>query len=152
MVAAIVAVVGFVGFTLFSGGNDSGKQPVAGKPSVVSPIATISTPAHPQAVTPTPMPSGSPIAAAPADRVTVKLTADGGQSWIQAADSNGRVLYEGSLAMGDAMMFTDGKKISLVVGNAGAVSLFVNGRDLGPAGNKGQVVRLNFTPGDPQAG
>ena len=47
---------------------------------------------------------------------------------------------------------TDPKQISLVLGNAGAVHVYVNGKDLGPAGADGQVVHVTYTPGDPQAG
>lgn len=149
MIAAIVAIVGFAGFTLFSGGGSGSTQTVAGKPSA---SASSTAPSHPKTTTPTPVQSDSAIAAAPGDKVTVKLTADGGKSWIQAIDGNGRQVYQGVLAQGASKSFTDGKRMRLVVGNAGAVSLFVNGKDLGAAGDAGQVVRLEFTPGDPQAG
>jgi cytoskeleton protein RodZ len=150
MVVAIVAIIGFVGFTLFSGGSEGDKQPVAGKPSAVSPAA----PHKPTRAkrTPTPAETDSAIAAAPADKVTVKLIGDSGKSWIQASDSSGRSLYSGVLKHGASMTFTDEKKIKLVVGNAGAVSLFVNGKDIGPAGKTGQVAHLTYTPGDPEAG
>jgi hypothetical protein len=36
-----------------------------------------------------------------------------------------------------------------VIGNAGAVDLRVNGTDLGSPGGSGEVVRLEFGPGDP---
>ena len=36
-----------------------------------------------------------------------------------------------------------------MIGNAGAVSLFVNGRNLGEPGSGGQVVKVTFGPGDP---
>lgn len=150
MVAAIVAVIGFVGFTLFSGGEDGGKEPVAGKPSAASPEAKPS--GNPTSSAPRPEESDSAIAAAPADKVTVKLTARNDKSWIQAVDGNGRQLYQGSLEPGDSKTFTDKSKINLIIGNAGAVDLFVNGKDLGPAGDPGQVQRLTFTPGDPEAG
>jgi hypothetical protein len=39
-----------------------------------------------------------------------------------------------------------------VVGNAGAVQLFVNGKDIGAAGSNGQVAHLTYTPGDPTQG
>jgi len=32
------------------------------------------------------------------------------------------------------------------------VQLFVNGKDLGVAGSKGQVAHLSYTPGDPTQG
>jgi hypothetical protein len=149
MVAAIVAVIGFVGFTLFSGSDGGSTQTVAGKPSA---SASSAQPSHTKTTTPKPVQSNSAIAAAPADKVTVKLTADGGKSWVQAIDGNGRQVYQGVLAAGASKSFSDGKRMRFVVGNAGAVSLFVNGKDLGAAGDAGQVVRLEFTPGDPQAG
>lgn len=152
MIAAIVAVIGFVGFTVLHG--NGGGKPTAGATSS-SPAATRTTPSStPQsnsAPTATP-PTNSAIAAAPPGKVTVKVTADSGTSWIQATDSNGKLLYQDSLHQGQSRTWTDDKKIKLIIGNAGAVQLFVNGKDLGPAGTDGQVVRLTYTPGDPSQG
>ena len=39
----------------------------------------------------------------------------------------------------------------ILAGNAGAVELKVNGRDLGAPGGSGQVVKTSFGPGDPTA-
>jgi cytoskeletal protein RodZ len=153
MVAAIVAVVGFVGYTAFSGGSGGGK-PTAGA-GTTTPAATRTTPTQtPQSngVPKSPQPTNSAIAAAPPGKVTVKVTAAGGISWIQATDSNGKQLYQDSLHKGQSMTWTDDKKIKLIIGNAGAVQLFVNGKDLGAAGSDGQVVRLTYTPGDPTQG
>lgn len=150
MVAAIVAVVGFVGFTLFNGGTDG--EPVAGKPSVVATTKSAAGPSHKASTQPKPEASDSAIAAAPADKVTVKMSAQDGTSWVSATDSNGRSLFQGNLAAGQSKTFTDDKQIKLVVGNAGAVSLFVNGKSLGAAGEMGQVAHLSYTPGDPEVG
>ncbi len=147
MVAAIVVVVGFVGFTMFSGAR-SGTESVAGNGTQPSPSHSAASPPASRA----PEPSRSAIAAAPADKVTVKLTADGGKSWITATGNDGHSLFEGLLDQGQSKTFTDDKKISLVLGNAGAVKMFVNGKDLGTAGNDGQLLRTDFTPGNPQAG
>jgi len=152
MVAAIVAVVGFVGFTLFSGSGSGDKTTAKATPP---PRTTSAAPVSP---TPqgdggsTPQPSDSAIAAAPPGKVTVKATAENGTSWILAIDSNGKQLYQGSLQQGASMTWSDDKKIKLTVGNAGAVQLFVNGKDLGLAGGKGQVAHLSYTPGDPTQG
>jgi cytoskeletal protein RodZ len=152
MVAAIVAVIGFVGYTAISGSSNGGKSSAA-----PSPTSTATTPLPTQ--TPQgngepkpPQPSDSAIAAAPPGKVTVKVTAEGGTSWIQAMDGNGKQLFQDSLKKGQSKTWTDDKKIKLIVGNAGAVQLFVNGKDLGAAGDKGQVVRLTYTPGDPTQG
>lgn len=156
MVAAIVAVIGFVGFSAF-GGDDKDKRPVAegsaapkpaptpnaGKPSVQAPQA-------PQA--PKPEPSDSAIAAAPKDLVTVVLTANDGESWISAKDHSGRLLFDGTLAQGESKTFTDKESIDLVLGDAGVVKLFVNGKEIKDEFQPGQVERLTYTKDDPRQG
>ncbi|AEM81817.1 helix-turn-helix domain-containing protein [Streptomyces violaceusniger] len=154
MVAAIVAVVGFVGFTLFRGGNGDGSTVAedtgSPKPSASAPTnsAAPSKPAAPNK----PDPSDSAIAGVPADKVTVKLTAEGGQSWISAQDHNGRLIEEGVLREGDSKTLSDSRRIDLVLGNAGAIKLFVNGKEVKNVGTSGAVQRLSYTKGDPEAG
>ncbi|MFJ9523333.1 helix-turn-helix domain-containing protein [Kitasatospora sp. NPDC101801] len=147
MVAAIVAVVALIGFNLFSG-----EKTVTTAGSASAPLPTASAPASPSVQPPAPAPSVQAIAAAPADKVTVKLVAEGGTSWVTATDGAGKSLFQNNLEQGGAQTFTDPKQIKLVIGNAGAVHLYVNGKDLGPAGQDGQVKHLTYTPGDPQAG
>lgn len=152
MIAAIVAVVGFVGFTVATSGGDGRTAADAGTPTatVTSPPVTRSPQSN--GADPKPDPTDSALAAAPPGKVTVKISAEGGTSWVQVSDSNGKQLFQNSLKKGESQTFTDDKKIKLVVGNAGAVKLFVNGKDLGAAGTDGQVVRLTYTPGDPTQG
>ncbi len=162
MVAAIVAVIGFVGFTAFSGGDEQTKRPVAEGSASPKPAPKQSagqppaqTPQAPQA--PKPEPSDSAIAAAPKDLVTVVLTADTGESWISAKDHNGRLLFDGTLTQGESKTFTDKESVDLVLGDAGAVKLFVNGKEIKDDFQPGQVERLTYTkedplPGEPQAG
>ncbi|MCJ1681048.1 DUF4115 domain-containing protein [Streptomyces sp. APSN-46.1] len=155
MVAAIVAVIGFVGFTAFSGGDDA-KRPVAEgsaspKPAPKQPAGKpAAQPQTPQA--PKPEPSDSAIAAAPKDLVTVVLTADDGDSWISAKDHSGRLLFDGTLEEGDSKTFTDKESIELVLGDAGAVNLFVNGKEIEDDFQPGQVERLTYTKDDPRQG
>lgn len=159
MVAAIVAVVGFVGFTFFSGdGEDSG----AVAESEPSPEASSSEPGageaeeepstEPGGDSPERDPSESAVAGVPSDKVTVKATADGDQSWISAKDGNGRLIFEGVLEDGASETFTDDEQIDLVLGNAGAVQLHVNGKEIEDAFEPGQVERLSYTTGDPEEG
>ncbi|MER5638637.1 helix-turn-helix domain-containing protein [Kitasatospora sp. NPDC002227] len=148
MVLAIVAVVGLIGFNLVSG--TPSRSTTAGAAS--TPLPTASAPATPSAQPPAPAPSIAAIAAAPADKVTVKLVAEKDTSWISALDSKGKSLFQNNLDQGKDQTFTDPKEIKLVIGNAGAVHVYVNGKDLGAAGEDGQVVHLTYTPGDPQAG
>lgn len=150
MVAAIVAVVGFVGFTLFNGNDGSG-----GAREVAGSEPTTSKPAKPtttRPVDPKPDPSDSAIAAVPQDQVTVALTAKDRKSWISAKDHNGRLLFDGLLEKGESKTFTDKEKIELVLGDAGAMQLFVNGKEVGDEFQAGQVERLTYTKGDPEVG
>lgn len=84
--------------------------------------------------------------------MTVKLVAEKDASWVSAVDGTGKSLYQNNIESGQDQTFTDAKQIKLVIGNAGAVHVYVNGKDLGPAGKDGQVVHVTYTPGDPQAG
>ncbi len=150
MVAAILAVVVLIGYNLV-GSSSSADGPGAASAPLPSGVSAPATTA-PSAQPPAPEASAGAIAAAPADKVTVKLVAGAEKSWVTAKDSAGKSLFSNNLEAGQDQTFTDPKKISLVIGNAGAVHLFVNGKDLGPAGQDGQVVHLTYTPGDPQAG
>ncbi|GAA3182807.1 MULTISPECIES: helix-turn-helix domain-containing protein [Streptomyces] len=152
MVAAIVAVVGFVGFTLFSDGGQGGGISVAGgdtNPDKPTPHPRTTPAKHPQ---PDPEPSDSAIAGLPKDKVTIKVVGRDGQSWISAKDANGKLLEDGLLREGESKTFTDKERIDLVLGNAGAVQLYVNGKEVKEVGDQGSVERLSYTPGDPQAG
>ncbi|MFF9819648.1 helix-turn-helix domain-containing protein [Streptomyces sp. NPDC014006] len=153
MVAAIVVVIGFVGFTFVKGGDDSG----AGQQVAEGSEASTSAPAAPK---PTrnkpgdqkPEPSDSAIAAAPQDKVTVQVTATDGRSWISAKDHNGRLLFDGLLKQGESKTFQDNAKVNLVLGDAGAIQLYVNGKKIEDDFQPGAVERLTYTKGDPQVG
>lgn len=150
MVAAIAVVIAFVGFNLFRGSVEGADRPVAGKPSAASP--STSTQSKGAQRPSKPAPSDSAIAAVPRDKVTVKLTAANDKSWVSVTGASGKSLFQNVLQARASKTFTDDRRIRVVVGNAGAVRMFVNGKDLGPAGKPGEVVRLDFTPGDPEAG
>ncbi len=153
MVAAIVAVIGFVGFTLFSGEDGDGtKTQVAegSTPTASKPVKTKPTPT--KSDVPKSDPSGSAIAAAPQDKVTVQVSAPDGRSWISAKDHNGRLLFDGLLEQGDSKTFQDKEKVDLVLGDAGAIQLYVNGKKIDDEFQPGQVERLTYTKGDPEVG
>lgn len=152
MVAAIVAVVGFVGFTAFQGDDDGGTeaQVAETKPSAGKSASPSTKNDKPEA--PKPEPSDSAIAAAPQDKVTVQVTAPDGKSWISAKDHNGRLLFDGLLQQGESKTFQDSEKINLVLGDAGAIQLYVNGKKIEDTWQPGAVERLTYTKGDPQAG
>ncbi|WP_052069744.1 helix-turn-helix domain-containing protein [Streptacidiphilus albus] len=149
MVAAIVVVAAVIGFNLADGRS---KDTAAEAAVVPSPSA--SGPAKPLVVLRPTMPAApvrtAPPAApaAPLGVVTVKLTADAADSWLEVADTTGRTFFEGDLAKGASQSYTDPKGLQLVLGNASGVHLWVNGKDVGRPGAAGQVVQLAYTPSD----
>ncbi|WP_369392237.1 helix-turn-helix domain-containing protein [Streptomyces sp. CG1] len=154
MVAAIVVVIGFVGFTMVKGG-DSGSDAKSQVAEGTTPAASKSasaTPKKDKPAAPSTEPSDSAIAAAPQDKVTVQVSAPNGRSWISAKDHNGRMLFDGLLKKGESKTFQDSSKINLILGDAGAIELYVNGKKIDNNFQPGAVERLTYTKGDPVAG
>ncbi|AKJ10367.1 membrane protein [Streptomyces incarnatus] len=155
MVAAIVVVIGFVGFTAVKGGgsgNDAKSQVAQGGGTPTASRSASPTPTKGKPAAPSPAPSDSAIAAAPQDKVTVQISAPNGRSWISAKDHNGRMLFDGLLNKGQSKTFQDSTKINLILGDAGAIELYVNGKKIDDNFQPGQVERLTYTKGDPVAG
>lgn len=65
-------------------------------------------------------------------------------SWISAKDHDGRVLFDGLLHNGETKNFTDKNRITLVLGDASAVRLVVNGKEVPDDFEAGQVERLTY--------
>ncbi|MEV0176995.1 RodZ domain-containing protein [Streptomyces sp. NPDC050803] len=152
MVAAIVAVIGFVGFTAFKGDDEGGKTQVAEGSTPSTDKSATTKPKTEKPEDPKAEPSDSAIAAAPQDKVTVQVSAPDGKSWISAKDHNGRLLFDGLLQQGESKTFQDSEKINLVLGDAGAIQLYVNGKKIDDDWQPGAVERLTYTKGDPQVG
>ena len=144
MAAVLVLVVVYGVAQAVTGGSGAGRTPDAGPND---PTATASaSPGDPSA---SPSPTGpSAVAQAPRDRVTVQVQASG-RSWLQVSTASGKELFQGLLESGQVKTFTDKQRIKLVVGNAGAVVLRVNGTEVGAPGRPGQVARVQFGPQDP---
>ena len=101
---------------------------------------------------PTPSPTASTRAVAPgllANRPPVvgaqlRVRVIGGQSWVSVRNASG-TLFEGVLHDGDFKDFADQLRLRVIVGNASAVDLNCGGRDSGPAGASGAVLRFLCT-------
>ncbi len=96
--------------------------------------------------------TGDAVSRAPSDRVTVELLVRGTGSWVSVTRPSGETMFRGLIDGGQRRSFTDRERVDLVVGNAGATRLIVNGQRLGTPGRDGEVVRLSFTRSDPAAG
>ena len=80
------------------------------------------------------------------DGVEVQLNGVNGLSWVAVSDSTGTTLFSGRIRQGEERTFTDNQLLYVVIGNAGAINLTVNGEDIGVPGRVGEVVRLEFGP------
>lgn len=83
----------------------------------------------------------------PADAVRVAVTVEGSASWLSIR-SDGVLEYEQTAQPGFSETFEAEREVSISTGNAGAVSVEVNGRDAGVMGAPGEVIEgRSYTPG-----
>ncbi|MDQ1026393.1 serine/threonine protein kinase [Streptomyces umbrinus] len=97
---------------------------------------------------PEPTPANSGGTGVPKDEVTVLISGEDGRSWVSAKDADGQLLFDGVLNKGETKTFTDKERIDLVLGDAAAVGLVVNGRKVRNDSPPGQVERLTYTRND----
>lgn len=137
VMAAVLLVVALV--SVFSANTPS-------TPSAVNPLTT-ATPS-PSAAASSAAPTQPPLVAVNTNGVSLRVRIVNSRSWVTVR-SDGKTVHEGLMRAGDLKDFAAKSKINVVFGNAGAVQIVVNGRDLGSPGGPGEVVRLEFLPGDP---
>jgi cytoskeletal protein RodZ len=90
--------------------------------------------------------SGKVLPAVPVKgQVVVKIQAER-SSYVTVRDAQRRTLFSGMLEAGRASTWRAQKRIHVLLGDGGAVSLQVNGKDLGNPGRSGEVVRRSFGP------
>lgn len=112
-----------------------------------------STPSPDPSATPTPTPSPTPSPSPTDDDVIafdegIELTIDAvrGDCWVTVT-ADGTEVYTStpSLTAGDnAGPFTAEENMSIVLGNAYAVDIVVNGKRIGPVGKQGEVVTVTL--------
>lgn len=145
MAAALVVAVGVVGVQVFRADSDGSRQTT----TIADPATSVSE--EPSTTSsPEPTETETRVAQAP-EEVVLKISAlPDAVSWIQVSDKNDAVLFDGNLAQGQSKTFRNAKALKVVIGNAAGVELTVNGSELGTPGASGEVVRLTFTPDDPE--
>lgn len=76
--------------------------------------------------------------------VNVDVTAQRARTWVSVTSSDGTSLFEGLIAQGETRTFTDPRSVRVVIGDAGAVDVVVNGAAQGVVGDTGEVAVLTF--------
>ncbi len=84
------------------------------------------------------------------DLVVVKVKAKRA-SYLNVRDAKGRKMFAGTLQAGRSSTWRTALKMNLLIGDGGAVSLQVNGKNLGPAGRSGEMVKRSFGPAKSRA-
>lgn len=125
--------------------------PVQTPPAAQTPVTTAAglaavTPATAPPVGTAPASSGADAASPnPTATVHVAVTAEE-QAWISAR-SDGKSLFSGTLEANETRTLEGNGTVTVRVGNAGGVSITLNGRPIGPVGSKGQTRTIQFTSG-----
>ena len=127
VVVAVILGVSWVAGMRQSSGPNAGASP--GRPSAV-----VTTAATVPRSTPTPArttASPSPTPSAAARGVTLRVRASAGDSWLLVTSSGGGQVFQGVLASGQVQEFRDDRQLTVKFGNSHAVTLTLNGRDVG---------------------
>ncbi|MCT9932873.1 helix-turn-helix domain-containing protein [Planotetraspora sp. A-T 1434] len=84
------------------------------------------------------------------ERVVLKVFAVK-PTWINVKDAKGHRLFQGALQQGKSSTWSAEDRLRVTIGDAGAVRLEVNGKDVGTLGKDGQTVKRSFGAGIPSA-
>lgn len=87
----------------------------------------------------------------PPDELRVSVRVEGSPSWI-SVQSDGVVAFEQIAQPGFSQTFEAEREVVISTGNAGAVSVEVNGQSVGTLGGYGEVVTRNWTLKDAASG
>ena len=99
-----------------------------------------------QGLAPSTTEQNSQVVASATSGVSLVVSGISGKSWIGIQDASGAQVFSGSINAGEVKSFSEDQFIHAIIGNAAAVSLNVNGQEIGTPGGVGEVVHLSFTP------
>lgn len=99
-----------------------------------------------QGLAPSTTDQNSQVVASTTSGVSLVVSGISGKSWIGVQDASGAQIFSGSINAGEVKSFSDDQLLYATIGNAAAVSLNVNGQEIGTPGGVGEVVHLSFTP------
>ncbi len=126
--------------TALSGAEISGTPDAAGE----APLTTPASPAEISVDAPTESVSTPTLPPMNKDPLQVYIVARQ-RAWLRIIADN-KVKFLGRTVPGNAYAFSGNKQIEMSTGNAAALQVFYNQKDLGPLGIEGEVVNLIFAP------
>jgi hypothetical protein len=99
-------------------------------------------------ITETPRPKPSKTAGK--NMVTVRMKAKR-SSYVNVHDAKGRKMFAGTLKAGKTSTWRAADRLDVLIADAGAVTVHVNGKRVRGLGGSGEVVRRSFLPPKPQS-
>ena len=109
-----------------------------------SPIPTPVTTPIETSTTTSPAPVEQSEIVSDGTKVDISITASRGRSYLRVSDEQGQVFFDGQISQGEEKIYSSTSKLTLKVGNAGALDLKVNGKAVPPIGTSGQVVTVTY--------
>lgn len=142
MGVALVVICVFAGISLFGNNGKHGPSTVAGND-----VGGISSSSPAPSASPTSSPPPGAISHLRTDQAIALIRVTTDQTWMSVSTLSGQLLFQGLLGTGQQKLFKDAHGLRLVIGNAPAVDLVANGRDLGSPRSQGNVARLTIVRG-----
>jgi cytoskeletal protein RodZ len=139
MALLLVAVVGFGVVRMFTGSSEllgTGGRSSA-TPKAAAPAAKPRTTPYAKAA------EAAPLAAA--DNVVVEVTAQK-PTWLSVTDGAGKTLFKGTFERGNTSSWRAKKRLDVEVDDGSAVTLKVNGAEVGSPGRSGEHVHMAYGP------
>ncbi|MEV7008003.1 RodZ domain-containing protein [Streptosporangium sp. NPDC051022] len=130
MVVALAIVVVFAVVRAMGGGGETPTADV--RPGLPSPSAPLGAPEGPR--------KPASMAAGKVNDLVILQVKAKRSSWLDVKDMNGKKLFSGTLEAGKTSVWRADKGMKVTFSDGGAVSLQVNGKNLGTPGRRGQVL------------
>ena len=143
MAVALVVICVLAGISLFGNRHSGGPHNTAGRSGQPSAPPASSTPSS----TPPASPPPGSVARVRTDQAIALIRVTSDRTWMSVSTLAGRLLFQGTLAPGQQKLFKDARGLRLVIGNAPAVDLVANGRDLGSPKSQGNVAHVTIARG-----
>lgn len=143
MAVALVVICVLAGISLIGNRGSSSHNTADRSKSQVTPA--------PSATSSSPAPQSSPppgsVARVRTDQAIALVRVTSDRTWMSVSTLSGRLLFQGLMAAGQQRIFKDAKGLRLTIGNAPAVDLVANGRDLGSPRSQGNVAHVTIARG-----
>lgn len=139
MAVALIVIIVLSAVSLVGGNKGSSSRQTANN-----------TPTHVPTTSP---PSATPGTPPPSDAVaqlsgaTALVRVVNDRTWLQVWTLDGHELFQGILTKGDTKVFRNKRGLRLLIGNAPAVDLVANGRDIGAPRAQGVVAHVTIQRG-----